>query len=60
MHFKILDGGKLEWKGDGFCDDMNNNEACDFDDRDCCGINVNKKYCWECKCLSRFLIMHKY
>ena len=58
--FKNLGGiGKLEWVGDGYCDDMNNNEFCDFDDRDCCGLHVNKKYCVECKCLSKFLTICK-
>ena len=28
------------WIGDGYCDDTNNNEGCDFDGGDCCGSNV--------------------
>ena len=24
------------WKGDGFCDDENNNEGCEYDGGDCC------------------------
>jgi len=38
------------WKGDGFCDDVNNFASCAFDGGDCCGSNVNKQYCTECKC----------
>ena len=44
-------GGKPEWIKDGFCDDRNNNEGCDFDGGDCCGhASVNKRFCRECKC----------
>ena len=50
----------MEWKGDGYCDDMNNNDACDFDGRDCCGVNVNRRYCVECKCLSKSLTQTHY
>ena len=38
------------YKGDGFCDDGNNNAGCAFDGGDCCGTKVNTKYCTECKC----------
>ena len=38
------------WK-DKVCDDENNNAACFWDGGDCCGANVNTKYCEECKCL---------
>ena len=37
-------------KGDGYCDDINNFVACDFDGGDCCG-RVNKRYCIICECL---------
>ena len=40
-----------EWKGDGFCDDGNNNAVCNYDGGDCCGDNVNMNYCSECQCL---------
>merc|ERR1711862_18450 len=40
------------WKGDGFCDDDNNNCGCDFDGGDCCGSNVNTQYCSVCECLA--------
>merc|ERR1711862_685233 len=33
------------YKGDGICDDGNNNAGCEFDGGDCCGQNVNTKYC---------------
>ena len=50
------------WKGDGQCDDMNNNETCGYDGGDCCEGNVFlddplfpihrvKKYCLNCECL---------
>jgi len=28
--------GNVTWVGDGFCDNSNNNEACEFDGGDCC------------------------
>ena len=56
---KPLGGGNLDWINDGFCDDINNNEACEFDDRDCCGVHVDKRYCLECKCLSKSKIIQK-
>lgn len=37
--------GSKEYKGDGNCDDHNNNAACGWDGGDCCGLNVNKQYC---------------
>ena len=36
--------------GDGYCDDELNNHNCNYDAGDCCGPNVNTKYCTECKC----------
>merc|ERR1719174_1036384 len=43
------------YKGDGNCDDENNNCGCDYDGGDCCAKSlkkpVNKKYCKQCKCL---------
>ena len=38
-------------KGDGECDDYNNNEKCQWDGGDCCGANVKKNYCDKCECL---------
>ena len=51
--FNDLGGGVLTWVNDGFCDDMNNNEACNYDDGDCCGTLANKKFCRNCQCLSK-------
>ena len=31
------------YKGDGNCDDKNNNEACDYDGGDCCAKTVKNK-----------------
>ena len=43
-------GGAQSWIGDGFCDDANNNEACDYDSGDCCGLSTNKNFCIDCIC----------
>jgi len=39
------------WKGDDFCDDENNNAACEYDGGDCCGGDVDTTYCKQCECL---------
>ena len=39
------------WVGDGYCDDVTNNMACNYDGGDCCGDNVNTNYCSECQCM---------
>ena len=39
------------YKDDEFCDDENNFEGCNFDGGACCGNDVQKNYCTECKCL---------
>merc|ERR1712151_1340867 len=44
------------YKGDGNCDDENNNCGCQYDGGDCCtktvkGGKVQTKYCKSCKCL---------
>ena len=39
------------WHADGYCDDVNNNEACFFDGGDCCGGIIDENYCTECLCL---------
>ena len=39
------------WAGDNSCDDINNNEECNWDGGDCCGFNVNTNYCNYCECL---------
>merc|ERR1712032_639421 len=47
--------GQKEYRGDGNCDDDNNNAGCEFDGGDCCvkslGSPVKKDYCKQCKCL---------
>ena len=43
--------GSPQWQGDGYCDDDNNNEACEWDGGDCCGNHVDTTYCSACKCL---------
>merc|ERR1711937_541120 len=43
--------GSAAYKGDGNCDDNNNNAGCDWDGGDCCGSNVSTKYCTKCQCL---------
>ena len=46
---------KENWIGDGYCDDVTNNEECQWDGGDCCGDNVNTQYCdfttYMCACL---------
>ena len=42
--------GVTKYKGDGNCDDENNNKGCDYDGGDCCagtvkGGKVQKDYC---------------
>jgi len=43
--------GSPQWKGDGYCDDDNNNAGCAWDGGDCCGEEVNTQYCSACECL---------
>ena len=52
IHFVILlgIGGRSEWIGDDFCDDINNNEKCLYDDGDCCGLSAQKNFCFKCTC----------
>ena len=46
--------GVIDYKGDGNCDDDNNNKGCDYDGGDCCeksnGGSVKKTYCKEVGC----------
>ena len=42
--------GSPQWKGDGYCNDENNNAKCDYDDGDCCGENVITEDCTICEC----------
>ena len=41
------------WKGDGYCDDENNNPGCEWDGGDCCKENIKKTYCKDCKCFCK-------
>ena len=38
-------------ENDGYCDDVNNHDACNFDGGDCCGDNVDTTFCHLCDCL---------
>ena len=40
------------WIGDGYCDDVTNNQYCNYDGGDCCGATINTQYCSECQCLN--------
>ena len=50
--------GQTEWIGDGFCDDINNNEVCDFDNGDCCGAKVKKQFCLNCTCIGKCILSY--
>ena len=50
MHCYKEYGGISYWVGDGFCDDINNNKACGYDDGDCCGLSMKKNFCVQCIC----------
>ena len=51
-HNLLIKGCEIPaWHADGYCDDINNNEACTFDGGDCCGPNTNTQYCTDCSCL---------
>ena len=39
-------------KADGVCDDINNNEHCQYDGGDCCGHLKIQRYCFNCTCIS--------
>jgi hypothetical protein len=36
--------------GDGVCDDRQNVAECNYDERDCCLLSVNTKFCEDCRC----------
>ena len=46
-------GGEETWISDDSCDDVNNNQFCNYDGGDCCGANVVKQYCIDCDCLGK-------
>ena len=37
-------------QGDGYCDDDNNVENCNYDNGDCCGGVLDPNYCQQCIC----------
>ena len=41
------------WIGDNYCDDQNNNEACQYDGGDCCNNTMPgwDTWCSDCLCL---------
>ncbi len=45
--------------GDGFCDDVTNNEGCNFDNGDCCQIEIIDFFCGDCKCHFQETIVYK-
>ena len=49
-----IGNGKSCWIGDGFCDDINNNLACNYDGGDCCGNKIKKHFCVQCECTCKF------
>ena len=53
MILNLGKGGNTLWLSDGFCDDANNIEECNYDGGDCCGINVQKNFCVNCSCTGR-------
>ena len=42
--------GQPSYIGDGYCDDENNNEECQWDGDDCCN-GGSTEYCGVCECL---------
>ena len=46
----LLECENTLWVGDGYCDDVTNNEQCNFDGEDCCGIEINIEFCTKCQC----------
>ena len=52
MRFKTTgcDSDVPNYIGDGYCDDENNKEECNFDGGDCCLDEIDANYCTECIC----------
>ena len=50
MIFKGCESDYADYIGDGYCDDANNHQDCQYDDGDCCGDDVFTNYCSECIC----------
>ena len=53
MILNLGKGGYNLWLSDGFCDDANNIEECNYDGGECCGNNVQKNFCVNCTCTGR-------
>ena len=52
IHYLFITGCEYpSYHADGWCDDVNNNEACFFDGGDCCGGIIDPDFCDECLCL---------
>ena len=43
--------GPIDYIGDNFCDDVTNNEECQWDGGDCCNLEVQGGTCTICACL---------
>ena len=44
--------GVVAWINDAFCDDENNNAACDFDGGDCCLPRRHRFWFWYCQVIT--------
>ena len=51
-------GGITYWVGDGFCDDIINNVAFNYDDGDCCGLSMKKNFCVDCTCKGKLTALN--
>ena len=52
--FSVSDCPLPLYVGDGFCDDLNNINSCNFDGGDCCLETVITDFCTECICYEGF------
>ena len=43
--------GPIDYISDNFCDDVTNNEECQWDGGDCCNLEVQGGTCTICACL---------
>ena len=41
---------RVQWIGDGTCDDETNTPECDYDGNDCCKLYIKDDSCTECEC----------
>ena len=49
-NYSCLSEKDMIFWGDAFCHDEFNTPGCGFDGGDCCGPNVQERYCSQCKC----------